>query len=70
MSELSKKHILVRDFILAYFARHGEQPSLKEIASECRLSNLMAAWRYRRKLIIAGELRFVVEAPKAKAATQ
>jgi hypothetical protein len=69
LSELSKKHEAVRDFILAYFARHGEQPSLKEIASECGLSNLMAAWRYRRKLIVSGELKFVVEAPKAKAAT-
>jgi len=50
---LSPKHILVRDFILRFYDQNGEQPSLKEIAAECDLSNVMAAWRYRRKLIIA-----------------
>ncbi len=65
---LSLKHLQVRDFILAEFARTGAIPSLKEIAAACGLANYVTAHRYKRRIQKAGELRFVVESPKVKAA--
>ena len=62
---LSLKHLQVRDFILEEFAKTGAIPSLKEIASACGLANVMAACRYKRRLLKAGELKFEV---KTKAA--
>jgi hypothetical protein len=66
---LSAKHIEVRDFILGYQSRHQEIPSLKQIAEACHLSNAVTAWRYRKKLLKAGELKFIgYESAKTKAA--
>lgn len=43
MSQLSLKHIQVRDFILKYQAEHGEKPALKVIADECGISKSTAS---------------------------
>lgn len=43
MSQLSLKHLQVRDFILRYQDKHGEKPSLKVIADECGISKSTAS---------------------------
>ena len=66
LSELSEKHILVRDYILKYQAEHGERPLIKVIMSECGIKSSSTAYEIVNELKAANELFGPVY--KAKAA--
>lgn len=49
----------ILSFVRAYFAEHGEGPTMQEIADGVGLGTRAGAWRQVRKLVEMGELSTV-----------
>lgn len=58
-TKLTKKQMLIIDFIKDYFAREGESPSYREIMAALGLSSVSAVAEHIDNLVAKGALRKV-----------